>query len=131
MSESVVSKTPGQNAGLSAEELDAMEARCEAATPGPWKVVQKGNTVKSMAIKGVCSGMSALRDDYNFIAHARTDLPRLLSAYRALAEKCEAQEDEIGKLQMTVNLLMARLETGKPVVMTAPSDAGAGKGAGE
>ena len=66
---------------------------CASATPGPWKVEQKGNTVKSMAIKGVCCGMSAMRDDYHFIAASRTLVPALADAL----EKAEAERDEAVK----------------------------------
>lgn len=37
-----------------------------------------------------CSGMSALRDDYRFIAHAREDIPYLLSEVERLRAELDA-----------------------------------------
>jgi len=68
--------------------LDAIRARCEAATPGPWNAIDKGNTVPSYAIRhfavgekcvNVASGISPKTGDADFIAHARTDVPDLLN----------------------------------------------------
>lgn len=54
-------------------------ARCEAATLGPWGLEVKGNTVKSFAIPGVCSGMKYDGANASFIANSREDIPYLLS----------------------------------------------------
>jgi len=71
------------------ERLLAIQARCEAATPGPWKVIEKGNTVPSVAVVSVaydtrpqetiCPNMSTKTDNADFIAHARQDIPYLLA----------------------------------------------------
>lgn len=74
-------------------DLDALDALCAAATPGPWPVVTKGNTVRSHAIPGVCSGISPKTGNAAFIAAARTALPTLVARVRALEEaNAELQE---------------------------------------
>ena len=37
-------------------------------TKGPWEVVTKGNTVKSLAINGVCHGMKLNNNDAQLIS---------------------------------------------------------------
>jgi hypothetical protein len=73
---------------LTDEELAALKARCEAATPGPWKPYIEGRDHVSgssfiMTGEGVTRGedielTGAAEADYDFIAHARQDIPRLL-----------------------------------------------------
>jgi len=65
---------------------------CEKATPGPWSVSVNGNTVKSHAIKGVCSGMKPSGEDSCFIAFARTALPEALRIIEAQHEMLKKQE---------------------------------------
>ena len=74
--------------------LDEIEARANAATEGPWEEGERcvftldGASVVSddvihyvhgMAGEGVCHG-----EDAEFIAHARTDVPALVAALRAV-----------------------------------------------
>ena len=40
------------------------------ATPAPWRTVVKGNTVQSLAIEGVCSGISPKTGNGPYIAAA-------------------------------------------------------------
>jgi hypothetical protein len=74
---------------ITAEMLDAMEGRCSAATPGPWKSFVEG--------RDHTSGDSFIRTggddiyltgatlaDQDFIAHARQDVPLLIAEIRAL-----------------------------------------------
>jgi hypothetical protein len=80
---------------LTREEREAMRARCEAATPGPWRALREGNwrlddgtlagasrvdelpVVSSQGIRIVSRFADA---DADFIAAARGDVPRLLDA---------------------------------------------------
>jgi len=83
---------------LTAAELAEIEARCEAATPGPWK---HDPDTAEMAIdgpreEGVVAGCGCCGSPFGvldntvamangtFIAHARTDVPRLLAEVRRL-----------------------------------------------
>ncbi len=66
-------------------ELTAIKQRVEAATPGPWPLVKKGNSVPSLAIEGICGVMSYSRPaNAEFIAHAREDVPALLAEVERL-----------------------------------------------
>lgn len=69
---------------LTSDELRAIRARYEATTPGPWDAIVNGNTVKSHAIRGVCSGISPKTGNAEFIANAHQDVPALLDTIAAL-----------------------------------------------
>lgn len=77
------------------DRLDEIHARCEAATPGPWKYIDNGfdGMIKSEeeTICGgePCEGRIEDGPDAQFIAHARDDIPYLLDR----AEKAEADRD--------------------------------------
>lgn len=65
------------------EELNAIEARCKAATPGPWL----GDSGRDIVVRDGGDWVSVF--DYKapnaeFIAHARADLPGLLAEVRRL-----------------------------------------------
>lgn len=81
------------------DELAAIEARCEAATPGPWrhsggygyilgdfgtsyKVAQLGGTVANPGM--IARDDSYLKADTAFIANARTDVPALIAEVKRL-----------------------------------------------
>ena len=51
-------------------------------TKGPWEVVTKGNTVKSLAIEGVCHGMKLNSNDARLISAA----PMMYEALKAIQE---------------------------------------------
>ena len=89
---------------LDDSELDAIEARCRAATPGPWWAWVEGREGLGgdsfVGQGGDDEGSSPLRRDlylstyrgvspvppadYDFIAHARQDIPRLVAEIRRL-----------------------------------------------
>ena len=77
---------------LSADELQQMQARCDKATDGPWAWDSRNHswylvsTSGAVCVLGFPGGMPmpSEENDAEFIAHARTDLRRLLAAYRAL-----------------------------------------------
>lgn len=66
---------------LTPERLDEIEARCEAATPGPWRnrdlLGVLGRPEDGVQICGGCTN-----DNRDFIAHARQDIPALIAAVR-------------------------------------------------
>jgi len=83
--------------GLSEDELRSMKARCDAATPGPWRSWIEGRDHESGSSfiqtgegssRGPDVELSGATDaDHDFIAHARQDLPRLLTeVFRLRAE---------------------------------------------
>lgn len=76
-------------------ELDAIAARCEAATPGPWEpvvgrfdVIAPRETNAGLDRYHVCdtSGRDydQMRVNAAFIAHSRQDIPALLAEVRRL-----------------------------------------------
>jgi hypothetical protein len=76
------------------EELLEVEARCRAASPGPWKSMIEGRDHTSgssfiMTGTGPTRGADieltgASDEDQDFIAHARQDVPRLVEEVRRL-----------------------------------------------
>lgn len=76
-------------------DLDAIRARCEAASPGPWRATN--GLLASIVAEVGCGwfvetdigGSSRLAAyDAAFIAHARTDVPALLAEVERLAFRC-------------------------------------------
>lgn len=77
---------------LDAEALAAMERRCEFARAGPWTIVSRlppnqwgARSVLSTGEGGRPFDLDGAKEaDHEFIAHARTDLPRLIAEVRRL-----------------------------------------------
>lgn len=81
---------------LTEARLAEIAARCEAATPGPWRADEAcegdDDTPPGWGIDGpkwIDDGeyLHFNEADAEFIAHARTDLPLLHDAYRSLQER--------------------------------------------
>lgn len=73
--------------------IDEIRAVTDKATSGPWKLLTRGNTVKSLAIEGVCGGMKFIdRSDAAFIASARSWVP-------TLCDEVEADRKKIAELE--------------------------------
>ena len=71
------------------EELTEIRHRCERASPGPWKAWVEGRdhqSGSSMVQTGAddIEMSGAANADYDFIAHARQDIPRLLAEVERL-----------------------------------------------
>lgn len=77
---------------MTIQELREIRSRCESATPAPWSLVEKGNTVRSWAIDGVAHGMKHNKADAEFVSHARTDIPRLIDEIKRLNTKLKRLE---------------------------------------
>ena len=80
-------------------DLDAIRARCEAATPGPWAIERyssphDGFLIQYRAYKGETETVAdiPLTSDAELIAAARTDIPALLRYIDDLEERCRAYE---------------------------------------
>ncbi len=95
-------------------DLDAIEARAEAATPGPWigSSVPSGRKYGVISVKDygewTRSGGRPLavllgipthgrHPDTQFIAHARTDVPALVAELRAAREVVKAAQQRRAK----------------------------------
>jgi hypothetical protein len=84
-------------------ELDAIEARCRAATSGPWGfrplVAIESAAREVVGIDWITEDTAdlALRDeDGAFIAAARTDVPALVAEVRRLREQVAADTHNMG-----------------------------------
>ena len=77
---------------MTEQELEEIKRRCDAASAGPWKAWIEGRdhtSGSSMVQTGAEDiEMSGATDaDYDFIAHARQDVPMLLAEIRRLRRK--------------------------------------------
>ena len=90
-------------------DIEAIKARADAATPGPWEwqVVHpfmNGDVQVRIAPLGkpkVCDGVMAF-GDVKFIAHARTDVPRLVAALRAVLVEAETWSDTGARVRAAI-----------------------------
>jgi len=92
--------TPPTLTDIAAIDLEAIAARCEAATPGPWEVLsdQLVDTVwlnaatpeddKPIALFDYRPG-ALNRANADFVAHARQDVPVLLAAMRSMQQRIQ------------------------------------------
>lgn len=70
------------------DRLKEIKARCEAATPGPWEVGY--SSLGGMTVVNVrgsefpCWKTQIYKDDAEFIAHARQDVPWLVAEVERL-----------------------------------------------
>jgi hypothetical protein len=74
---------------MSDDELERIRTRCDAATAGPWSASIEGRDHDSGSSFIATVGndielIGASEADYDFIASARQDVPRLLAEVRAL-----------------------------------------------
>ena len=85
-----------KHSDLSAADLKDIELRCEAATAGPWTSFLEGrdHTSGSSFIQTAEEDIylsGATSADQDFIAHARQDIPRLVTEVRRLQVMLEAR----------------------------------------
>ena len=85
--------------------IDEMKARAEKATPGDWYWDPRGANWLMSAIKTVlsashdgnyASNVSIKKEDAEFIAHARTDFPRVLKALELALKYRDAFAKQVG-----------------------------------
>ena len=86
-------------------DLEAIKARCEAATPGPWH--QLFNTTDGPGV-GIYKNLDQRQQsmlacrmsdgDQIFVAHARADVPALVAEVERLREALMRAHDKIGRL---------------------------------
>ena len=79
--------------------LDEIQARADAATRGPWSIWRSGTDYPQSVVAND-DGLSLVAEtftgpqhpaaDAEFIAHARTDVPALGAALRAVLELCDS-----------------------------------------
>lgn len=83
-------------------DLEAIEARANAATEGPWIIKKSvmaeaeivGNDGEAVVQADGETGVASFElKDGEFIAHARTDIPALIAEVRRLRERLIEQEN--------------------------------------
>lgn len=79
-------------------DLDAIQARCEKASAGPWEpydnyIVIPGLGAVQFATDNPMAGDSS--NDTHFIAHARSDIPALLAELRRLRAGAPAEPSDV------------------------------------
>lgn len=91
---------------LSDSELDAIEARANAATQGPWTVGRGDVIAKTWGWYelDVCASVDAAANlqeeaDVIFIAHAREDVPALATELRSARKRLQAVETVLPELR--------------------------------
>lgn len=113
-------------------DLDAIRARCEKATAGPWltespgvhtdgpaKGWARGSVIAATApgkdnrVYATPSGGTYPSADLNFIAHARTDVPALVSECKRLREALAEIRDTF-EIDWNEAQEIARLALGDP-----------------
>jgi len=97
-----------QQAMLTSEELAAIHARAEAATPGPWRIedgiglygvmaTRRDAPHDDIALAGLFYSPNG-GADAAFMAHARADVPRLLAMVAGLTAREMALSDALRSL---------------------------------
>jgi hypothetical protein len=87
---------------MTERELADIQARCDGASPGPWRSMVEGRD-HSSGSSFIMRGLPHARDvdlelsgatpgDQDFIAHAREDLPRLVEEVRRLRKQLGLSE---------------------------------------
>ena len=90
------------------EQLAEIEARANAATPGPWRVTNGHPSGTPRAVSPVLKFDSLMRagqpyaENADFIAHARADIPALISALRAAQARVAELEKEHTRLRVAI-----------------------------
>jgi hypothetical protein len=125
-------------AALTDEELAAMQVRADAATPGPWRSWIEGRDhwggdtfIQMSGVAERASDLYLLFDrahaayeaDHDFIAHARTDVPRLIAALRAIRAEVERLREALD--------FYANPENWEPVLIQAATPGGPNEWASE
>jgi hypothetical protein len=86
---------------ITTEELNVIEQRCNAATPGPWVSYVEGRdhtSGESFILRGLEGNLEedlyltgATVADQDFIANARQDIPRLIREVKRLKSLLNAK----------------------------------------
>lgn len=94
-------------------DLEAIKARAEKATPGPWDVEgpnwpgpDDSLEVFPKELGGVLAYVQPVWDDAEFIAHARADIPVLIAEVRRLRARLAITDDMVERAA----LAMARID---------------------
>lgn len=97
---------------MTEEQLAAIKARAEAATPGPWGIEHVERRIWAGSER-VCFlfGQDRRQNENNgvFIAHAREDVPALLEEVERLRKRAERLRAGVKSLKSTRDFLVSNL----------------------
>jgi len=96
-------------------DLDAIRARADAATPGPWAIVERNGDHIRRKLRGADDqfilGLAALLypdpADEEFLTHAREDVPALIAEVKALRSRITAAQDALKGPRAGENIMRA------------------------
>lgn len=107
---------------LSNAELEAIEARAQKATPGPWRLCTRAIISDDTVMTTIASCEQSARStveqqeyDADFIAAARSDIPTLLTALRE-------RDAEIAGLRKDIAIKRRALLATRPLVQNFAGD---------
>jgi hypothetical protein len=98
---------------MTPEELAAIEARANSATPGPWMITNDGGLIVKSDAGFVCDfarGTGTHAHDADFIATARTDVPLLLAEVKRLIGFDRDWREIHASTQTELGQLLAKLK---------------------
>jgi hypothetical protein len=95
---------------MTPQELDEIEARARAATEGPWTSVFNCRDCDEIHMSSLTNGQletpcgavdekEATQKDREFIAHARTDVPKLVEEVRRLQREVDELQERVSGLK--------------------------------
>lgn len=96
-------------------DLDAIEARLNAATPGPWErfVWDREHLIKRRNGGCIIDAVGMSKENAEFVAHAPADIATLLREVGDLREKLASAENElVVEYELSVSTDLARLAGG-------------------
>ena len=82
---------------ISAEQLQEIKARCDAATPEPWAL---GEFMIHRGEELICHIDNYKKSDMVFTCHARTDIPSLIAEVERLQGELTKADAQIDELEM-------------------------------
>jgi hypothetical protein len=91
-------------------DLDAIEARANAATPGPWRVSTDNTPEYFMSIEGTDGPICVFTDTAAFIAAARSDVPALVAEVRRLKTRVLVAETRVMNKRAEIKRLRSDVE---------------------
>lgn len=108
---------------MDAKTLQAIRARADAATPGPWGYgdfgfVSNGNQIIVQTWDRMEENFDNSRNNGEFIAHARTDIPALLDEVARLREELDAARREADDADRETERLREAIQRGKSISIT-------------
>ena len=113
---------------MTREGIDAIRARCQAATAEPWTYDNIHGQVmqENLAIFDVLPSTAAFRANGEFVACAREDIPRLLDALEEAQRRVTMLEDEPpykrGELRCVISDLCSQVRAAEARVKQAEAE---------